>query len=270
MTSSEGPMPFEDKRILKLDREVEGLRLTRSYERSPEGRKVAEEVFDRLTLEVISKLIREGSIAKLDFPVSTGKEGNVFRATAPDGSFVALKIFRVSNSTFKNIARYIEGDPRFSGITGSTRKLIYAWTTKEFKNLCRLEAARVRVPHPIRFLRNVMVMEYIGDEAMAAPQLRSVRLEKPQKVYREVVRFMRRAYQRAGLVHGDLSEYNILMHEGRPYIIDCGQAMMADHPNAQGLLERDIRNINRYFSGLGVRVWGDGTVLRYVKGVRER
>ena len=66
--------------------------------------------------------------------------------TAPEGGFVALKIFRTSNATFKNIARYIEGDPRFVGLSGNTRKLIYAWTTKEFKNLCRMEKAGVRVP----------------------------------------------------------------------------------------------------------------------------
>jgi len=263
-------MPHEDKHILKLDRKVEALRLTRSFESSSEGRKVTEEVFDRLTLSVIYKLSCEKRIATIDFPVSTGKEGNVFRATAPDGTFVALKIFRTSNATFKTIARYIEGDPRFTGLSGNTRKLIYAWATKEFKNLCRLEAAGVRVPHARRFIKNVIVMDYIGDEVMAAPQLRSVRLEQPQKVYREIVRFMKRAYQKAKLVHGDLSEYNILMHEGKPFIIDCGQAMLADHPNALEFLRRDVKNINRYFRSVGVEVWSDETVLKYVKGVRKQ
>jgi len=262
-------MPHEDKNILKLDRKVEELRLTRSLESSTEGRKVTEEVFDRLTMGVIFKLTCEKRFVSIDFPVSTGKEGNVFRATAPDGSFVAVKIFRTSNATFKNISRYIEGDPRFVGLSGNTRKLIYAWATKEFKNLCRLEAAGVRVPHPSRFLKNVIVMDYIGDEVMAAPQLRSVRLDNPQKVYREIVRFMKRAFQKAKLVHGDLSEYNILMHEGKPYIIDCGQAMVTEHPNALDFLKRDIKNINRYFRSAGVEVWSDETVLKYVKGVRR-
>lgn len=262
-------MPHEDKRILNLDRKLEELRLTRSLEGSSEGRKVIEEVFDRLTLSVIHKLTRERRITQVDFPVSTGKEGNVFRATTPDGKFVALKIFRTSNATFKNIARYIEGDPRFSGITGNTRKLIYAWTTKEFKNLRRLEAAGVRVPHAIRFLKNVIVMDYVGDAVMAAPQLRSVQLEEPQKLYREIVRFMKRAYQKARLVHGDLSEYNVLVHEGKPFIIDCGQAMLADHPNALELLKRDIKNVNRYFKSIGVKVWTDETVLKYVRGVKR-
>jgi RIO kinase 1 len=263
-------MPTEGKQILKLDRKVEKLRLTRSFESSQEGRKVMEEVFDNLTLGVIFKLTCEKRIASVDFPVSTGKEGNVFRATAPDGTLVALKIYRTSNATFKNIAKYIEGDTRFKGLTGNPRKLIYAWCTKEFKNLNRLEQAGVRVPHPKRLMKNVIVMDYLGDEVMAAPQLRSVRLDEPQKVYREIVRFMKRAFQKAKLVHGDLSEYNILMYDGLPYIIDCGQAMLTDHPNAIEFLRRDVRNINRYFHSLEVKVWTDETVLRYVQGVREK
>ncbi|MDD1772887.1 MAG: serine protein kinase RIO [Methanomassiliicoccales archaeon] len=262
-------MSKEDRNILKLERDVDKLRLTRSFSNSQEGRKVMEEVFDNLTLGVIYKLTCEKRISTVDFPISTGKEGNVFRATTPDGEHVALKIFRTSNSTFKNIAKYIEGDPRFKGITGNTRKLIYAWTTKEYKNLCRLEAAGVRVPHPRRFIRNVIVMDYLGDEVMAAPQIRTVRLEHPQKVYREIVRFMKRAYQKAKLVHGDLSEYNILFHDGEPYIIDCGQGMLVDHPNSLEFLKRDIKNINRYFRSLDVEVWSDETVLKYVKGVRR-
>ncbi|OPX59218.1 MAG: RIO-type serine/threonine-protein kinase Rio1 [Methanomassiliicoccales archaeon PtaB.Bin215] len=263
-------MPQEDKNILKLDRKVEKLRLTRSFESSQEGRKVMEEVFDNLTLGVIFKLTCEKRIASVDFPVSTGKEGNVFRATAPDGTLVALKIYRTSNATFKNISKYIEGDTRFKGLTGNPRKLIYAWCTKEFKNLNRLEQAGVRVPHPRRFMKNIIVMDYLGDAVMAAPQLRSVRLDEPQKVYREIIRFMKRAFQKAKLVHGDLSEYNILMHDGMPYIIDCGQAMLTDHPNAIEFLKRDVKNINRYFRNLDIKVWSDETVLKYVQGVREK
>lgn len=262
-------MKKEDANILKLERQVAGLRLTRSFESSQEGRKVTEEVFDRLTMGVIFKLTCEKRIVDIEFPISTGKEGNVFRATTPDGGFVALKIFRTTNSTFKNIGKYIEGDKRFTGLSGNPRKLIYAWCTKEFKNLCRLEAAGIRVPHPSRFLKNVIVMDYIGDEHMAAPQIRTVRLDEPQKIYREILRYMKRAYQKAKLVHGDLSEYNILFHEGKPYIIDCGQAMLADHPNAIEFLKRDIKNINRYFRSLDVEVWSDQTVLRFVKGVQR-
>jgi len=263
-------MPQEGPNILKLERKVDGLRLTRSYENSKEARKVMDEVFDRLTLSVIFKLSCEKRIASVDYPISTGKEGNVFRITTPDGEHRAMKIYRTSNNTFKNIAKYIEGDPRFKGLSGNIRKLVYAWATKEFKNLCRMEAAHVRVPHPHRFLKNVILMDYLGDENMAAPQLRTVRLEEPNKVYREIVMFMKRMYQKARLVHGDLSEYNILFHEGKPYIIDCGQAMVTDHPNAVDFLKRDIKNINRYFRSLNVKVWSDQTVLRYVQGVQRK
>jgi RIO kinase 1 len=60
------------------------------------------------------------------------------------------------------------------------------------------------------------------------------------------------------------------MHQGKPYIIDCGQAMVTEHPNSLAFLERDVKNINRYFAGLGVDVWNEGTVLRYVLGVKRQ
>jgi len=63
---------------------------------------------------------------------------------------------------------------------------------------------------------------------------------------------MRRLYQEARLVHGDLSEYNILLYDGEPIIIDMGQAVMLEHPMSREFLSRDIKNIVRYFKKLGV------------------
>ncbi|MDR0509376.1 MAG: serine protein kinase RIO [Candidatus Methanoplasma sp.] len=202
----------------------------------------------------IYDLMKGGFIDAVRYPVSIGKEGNVFFATDEDGDPVALKIFRTSTSTFKNVARYIEGDPRFKGVSGNRWKLIYAWTNKEFRNLQRYAEAGLPVPEPITFDNNCLLMEYIGDESCPAPQLKDVKLDDPTDMYDEVLSFIIDGWKDAHLVHGDLSEYNVLVWDGQPIMIDCGQAMTNDFFNAKDLLKRDIANINRFFRNRGADV----------------
>jgi RIO kinase 1 len=244
-----------------LEHKVEALRATN---KTGDERKVMDEVFDNETLMAIYRMMTDSILDTVEFSISTGKEGNVFLAISPKGELLALKIFRTSTSTFKRIAKYIEGDPRFRGLTGSRRKVIYAWTTKEFRNLQRMMEAGVRVPEPIGFEKNCLAMEYIGTEDSPAPQLREVELDDPKAIYDKVVGYIFLAYREARLVHGDLSEYNILMHEGEPVIIDCGQAMTTGHFNAKDILMRDIRNVNRFFRSRGVELRDDEEIFKEI------
>lgn len=255
-------MPRDDIYTI-LERKVEALR---KKDKNSEDRKVIDEVFNKDTLLSVYKLMKDDVIDTVEFTISTGKEGNVFLATDPQGGFLALKIFRISTSTFKRISRYIEGDPRFRGIMGSHRKMIFAWTSKEFRNLQRLNKAGVRVPEPLAFHRNLLAMEYIGDEGSPSPIMKEVVLDDPRETYEELVEFVRLAYQKAGLVHGDLSEYNVLMDGDRPVLIDCGQALLTEHPNAIDFLERDVKNLNRYFRHLGVEVIDPEQMIQMVVG----
>ncbi len=250
-------MPPKDPFAL-VERHVAVLR--EGSQRTGDERDVLGEVFDRDTLLAIYKLMTDGYIETVEYPVSTGKEGNVFMALSPEGKMTALKIYRTATSTFKRISKYIEGDPRFRGISGSRRKVIYAWAAKEYRNLQRFTDAGVRVPVPIRFYKNLLLMEYIGTKTAPAPLLRNVVLENPEKVYALLIKYMKKGYQKAQLVHGDLSEFNILIYRKNPVIIDCGQAFVTDHPNAKEFLEKDIENINRYFRTLGIEV-GDSKEL---------
>lgn len=238
----------------------------RENSRTGDERKTLDEVFDRDTMLGIYKLMTDGYIDTIQYPISTGKEGNVFAAADEEGKLYALKIYRTSNATFNRIARYIEGDKRFKGITGSRRKVIYAWASKEFRNLQRLKDAGVKVPSPIRYHRNMLVMQYIGSKKGPAPLLRNVVLEDPERTYEIILEYMRLAYQGAQLVHADLSEYNILYHRKAPVIIDVGQAVLTDHVNARDFLNRDIENINRFFKGLEVKIMDREEVLKQVTG----
>lgn len=244
------PAPSYEEQYAYLEKRIDALKTTRTGdEHQTEG-----EVFDRKTLMTIYDFMKRGLIDKVHHPISTGKEGNVFYATDEDGDPLALKIYRTSTSTFKKVAKYVEGDPRFKGTTGNRWKFIYAWAAKEFRNLQRYYDSELPVPEPIANSQNCLLMEYIGDETSPAPQLRSVELDDPTDTYDEVVSFIIDGWRDAHLVHGDLSEYNILMEDGEPVVIDVGQAMTADFFNAKELLDRDIANINRFFKNRGADV----------------
>jgi RIO kinase 1 len=125
-----------------------------------------------------------------------------------------------------------------------------AWQSAEVDALYRLAAAGVRVPKPLNFHEGVLLMELVVDEhGEAAPRLNDVaytpelaRLHH-QRLLREVVRMLC-----AGVVHGDLSEYNILAGAGGPVIIDLPQAVdAAGNNHAQKILERDVTNLRNYF-----------------------
>jgi RIO kinase 1 len=221
--------------------------------------KVEGEVFDEATLAAIYKLVQEGHITAFGGPLSTGKEANVFTALGGDEREVAVKIYRITNSNFRHMKDYMVGDPRFEGLRGDKKETVLAWTRKESSNLKRARTAGVRVPDPIAVERNVLVMEYLGtegDDAQRAPTLAEAHLENPQTAFEVVREYMARLHV-AGLVHGDLSEYNIVVHDGELVIIDLGQAVTIHHPNAGEFLDRDCHNVAAFFQRQGLDVTGD-------------
>ncbi len=240
---------MDERKLRLLEARIEGWRIRVKDE---DQRKTYDEVFDQKTLLGIFKLINDGVVATVDYPVSTGKEGNVFHATSSKGA-LALKIFRVNTATFHNISKYLLGDPRFKGLKGDRRRIIYAWASKEYKNLERMLSAGARVPKPVAVHENILAMGYIGDDTMPAPMIKSVKLDDPKAFLDDVIDNMR-CIHKAGLVHGDLSEYNILVWEGRTHIIDVGQAVPLEHGNSQEWFDRDVKNIVRYFRRLGCEV----------------
>lgn len=218
--------------------------------------KVEASVFDEATLAAIYKLVQDGYIGAFGGPISTGKEANVYEALGPDGREIAVKVYRISASDFRHMRDYLEGDPRFEGIGSDKTKVVCAWTRKEFANLHRAAQAGVRVPEPIAVERNVLVMELVGHAADRAHRLAEVEIQNPETAFEVVQEYMRRLYD-AGLVHGDLSEYNMVIHEGELQLIDLGQAVTVHHPNADDFLRRDCKNVAAFFSGLGIDVSGD-------------
>jgi len=227
--------------------------------------KVRENVFDEVTLLALYRLANRRYITAFGGAISTGKEGIVFYGEREDRA-LAIKIYMISTANFKAMTEYIDGDPRFSHVRRSRKEIIFAWTRKEFSNLKRAKKAGIPVPEPYSFDRNILLMEFLGEGQKPFPQIRDVEIPDPEKTYHEVIGFIETLFSRARLVHGDLSEYNILYGKG-PHIIDMGQAVTLDHPRALHFLVRDIRNINRFFSDK-CEVMGEQEIFQRIAGER--
>src|SRR3989338_5370361 len=215
--------------------------------------KTYKNVFDNKTLQTLFKLESEGYFQELKSQVSIGKESNVFTAVKKDGTYVIIKIYRVNNADFKRMYRYIGPDTRFKGLTNQKRKVIFAWAQREYRNLLVANKIGANVPLPYAVKENVLVMELIGNGYEAAKRLKDNPPEDPKKFSKELIKNLRLFYK-AGLIHGDLSEYNILNYNEKPYIIDLSHGVKLDYPNVDELLQRDIKNLDRYFRKFNIRL----------------
>ncbi|MGB7545158.1 MAG: serine protein kinase RIO [Methanothrix sp.] len=222
--------------------------ILRTRLKDSDDKNVQDAVFDRRTLMDLYSLASKGVIDSLGGSVCTGKEANIFRAMAGEKE-LALKIYRISTSNFNSMQDYLQGDPRFSSVRGTKRAIVSAWTRKEFRNLSRAEEVGIPVPHPIAMKENILVMDLIAVEGQVAPTLKDMNLEQEEAraIYEQIVHYISLLYNRAQLVHADLSEFNILYRQEGPVIIDMGQSVTLDHPQARRFLERDIANVSHYF-----------------------
>jgi RIO kinase 1 len=218
-------------------------------------RATVEEVFDQTTRLVVFSLLNAGTLYEVNGVISSGKEARVYWGKTREGKDLAVKIYLTSSAEFKKgILKYIEGDPRFKSVKRDTRSLFAVWAQKEFRNLEEACQAKVNVPKTVAVKSNVLVMEFIGKDGKSAPSLKESPPENPERIYKLLITNIKRLYQKAKLVHGDLSEYNILMWKGKPVIIDMSQSVSIEHPMAKFMLTRDLNNLNRFFNRLNVNV----------------
>lgn len=242
-----------DKRLLKKEKAYETGQLMK--DKRSEEFEVLEEVFDRSTLMVIYDFLNAGVLSDIYGVVSAGKESRVYWAKDAGGRELAVKIYLTVSAEFrKGMLPYIEGDPRFRGVKHDTRSLVFTWARKEYRNLEQAKRARVRVPCPVTVRNNVLIMEFIGKDGKSAPSLKEQLPANPNRIYEEILVFVKRLYVKAELVHGDLSEYNVMIWKGHPVIFDVSQAVSVVHPMADFFLRRDLTNLNKFFSRLGVNV----------------
>ncbi|MCX6775731.1 MAG: serine protein kinase RIO [Candidatus Micrarchaeota archaeon] len=234
-----------------------------------EKKKIESKVFDRYTMLILGGFLNKKIIRSVDYPIASGKEAVVFRATAGEKfegeeEHIAIKIYKIETSSFARMQTYIRGDPRFLGVGGVKRGIIFAWCRKEFRNLQICKDAEVPAPTPYFFKDNVLLMQFLGEEGIPDSLLVDVGSDNPEKDCNTLIGYVRKLYNR-GFVHADISEFNILMHGDVPYLIDMGQGVLLDHPKAEEFMRRDVENILRYFRKYGIEKNGE-EVIKWVKG----
>jgi RIO kinase 1 len=148
------------------------------------------------------------------------------------------------------------GDPR--------RRTIFSWTEREYRNLLLARDAGVRAPMPIAHKDNIMIMEFIGNGFEPSPLLKQSQPHDPEE-FAEKCFAMIEMWTRAGMVHGDLSEYNIINHNEEPVFIDFSHSAPLVAPNSNELLERDVLNLCNYFKKLGVKMSEKELLTRMLK-----
>lgn len=199
--------------------------------------------------------------------LKTGKEAEVSlleRSLGDQVTLLAAKRYRhITHRGFRNDAVYRAGrqmrDVRAQKAAdkGSTKGTVFRasqWATNEFDVLSALWSAGAAVPYPVQIRGTEILMEYLGDANAAAPRLSEARIRRKDapELFAQTIHLLR-TMSALGLVHGDLSAYNLMLWRDRVWAIDFPQAVdLVLNPNARTLLERDVTNVSTFFRKHGV------------------
>ncbi|MCD6592999.1 serine/threonine protein kinase [Candidatus Bathyarchaeota archaeon] len=190
----------------------------------------------------MNALVKANVIEAFGKPLGVGKESDVFDALTPNGRRVAVKFHRLGRISFRQTRR-------LRGYIADRRHISWLYQSRlaaerEFEALKMVYPRGVSVPEPIGHNRHVVVMGFIeGAELYRVPEV-----PNPDEVLDEILENVRIAYRKAGVIHADLSEFNVVLNpDFHILIIDWPQFVTVDHPNAEVLLKRDVKNILTFF-----------------------
>ncbi|KAF2655656.1 Serine/threonine-protein kinase Rio1 [Lophiostoma macrostomum CBS 122681] len=267
---------------IKLDDRLAGAGGGGARDKDKSDRATSEQVLDPRTRMILLQLINRNIVSEIHGVISTGKEANVYHAiTIPEDSDAqplhrAIKVYKTSILVFKDRDKYVSGEFRFrQGYNKSNnRAMVKVWAEKEMRNLKRIFNAGIPCPEPLHLRLHVLAMSFLGDKkGWPAPRLRDVQFEgltpeedetKWKGLYVQVLGYMRIMYQVCRLVHADLSEYNILYHEGKPYIIDVSQSVEHDHAHSLEFLRKDVKNVSDFFRSRNVEALSERRVFVFI------
>jgi RIO kinase 1 len=262
-----------------------GKQAERGSGKDKSDRATSEQVLDPRTRMILLQLLNKNVVSEINGVLSTGKEANVYHAAtvpeSPDNSPVtplhrAIKVYKTSILVFKDRDKYVTGDYRFRGgyNKSDNRAMVKVWAEKEFRNLRILHSASIPCPEPLYLRNHVLVMSFLGNKkGWPAPRLRDVNFQLPTEeennakwsdLYIQLLGYMRIMYQTCKLVHADLSEYNLLYHQDRIFVIDVSQSVEHDHPRSLDFLRMDIKNISDFFARKGIDCLPERSVFGFI------
>ncbi|TFF90467.1 MAG: serine/threonine protein kinase [Promethearchaeota archaeon] len=187
-------------------------------------------------------LVERGKISQLGPLIGKGKESDVYSCMDDDKNILALKIYRMGRTSFKSIKKT-------RAIVKNRKHLSWLYINRlaarrEFEALKKIYTLNLNTPQPIAYNRHIVVMSYLRGKELAY----SRNIPNPRKIFKKIIKQIRIIYEKIGIIHGDLGEFNIIIDENENIlIIDWIQWVPKNHPNAINYLERDISNICEYF-----------------------
>jgi RIO kinase 2 len=210
----------------------------------------------------INAFVKAGVLEAFGKSLGVGKEADVYDALSPRRERIAIKFHRLGRISFRQTMR--KRGYTIEHISWLFQSRLAA--EKEFQALGLLFPYKVAVPAPINQNRHVIAMGMIEGAELA--EWRQIR--KPEKVLKEILRNIRKAYLKAGVIHADLSEYNVILKPNMHIlIIDWPQYVTTEHPNAKELLTRDVKNILQYFKRKQMLKVKLDEALSYVTGTSK-
>ncbi|MCD6243418.1 serine/threonine protein kinase [Candidatus Bathyarchaeota archaeon] len=212
----------------------------------------------------INAFVKANVLEAFGKPLGIGKEADVYDALTPEGQRVAVKFHRLGRTSFRQTRRkrdYVAERFHISWLYQSRLAAI-----KEFQALKLLYPEKVAVPKPVKHNRHAIVMSMIE----GAELYRYRDIPDPKHVFMEILENVRKAYLKAGVIHADLSEYNVILQpDMHILIIDWPQYVRNNHPNAEQLLKRDLRNILTFFRKKRLLKANLDEVFAYVTGLKD-
>jgi RIO kinase 2 len=210
----------------------------------------------------INALVKANVLEAFGKPLGVGKEADVYDALNPKGERIAVKFHRLGRISFRQTMRKRGYATEHFGWLFQSRLA----AEKEFQALKLVFSKKVAVPKPISQNRHVIAMGMIEGAELAEWK----EISKPDRVLKEILFNIRKAYLKAGVIHADLSEYNVILKPNMHIlIIDWPQYVTRSHPNAQQLLERDVKNVLQYFERKRILKVKFKEALDYVTGTGE-
>jgi RIO kinase 2 len=195
--------------------------------------------YDLLALHT---LVEKNVISQLGPLIGKGKESDVYSCMDDDENIFALKLYRMGRASFRSIKKYRD-------LIGERGHLSWLYINRlaakrEFEALLKIYELKLNTPKPIAYNRHAIVMSYLrGKELIYHKDIKN-----PAKIFNRIIKQIKKIYQKANMIHGDLGEFNIILdHKGNILIIDWLQWVPRDHPNSGSILERDITNVSNFF-----------------------
>lgn len=194
--------------------------------------------YDCLALNALAKANLLSSLGK---SLGVGKEADIYDGITDYGERVAVKFHRLGRTSFRETKKKRGYVAKKGHVPWHYQSRLAA--EKEFQVMKTVFEANVSVPKPIQQNRHVIVMSFIDGHNLVDVDT----LDEPKNFFKDIILEIRKSYS-ADIIHGDLSEYNVVVQQdGKILLIDWPQAVTKNHPNANALLERDIKNIIHYF-----------------------